>query len=156
MEVQSHESRHRKAAFYMAGGTIITARIEDQGLIDRLKRAGDEARNRAKPFVREASLAGVNAIKGEMPIDEGRARASWGMWTPGDLRGDVEDAKQGDAIFTVSGDGMTVIQGTNVPYVEELNNGSSNQAPAGFIDRVAERMGDALMRKVAEMLDGVI
>jgi HK97 gp10 family phage protein len=137
-------------------GLNITAKIEDDGLMERFREAGDEAKEAAKPIVKEVALAGVKAVKSEMPVDTGRARASWGIWTPGDIRESSSDQKQGDAVFTVSGDGLTVTQGTNVGYVEQLDKGTSEQAPAGFIDRVAERMGNALMEKISQMLDDIL
>lgn len=138
------------------GGVTITARIDDDGLINRLKHADDATRARVKPLPREVSLIGVKRIKMDMPVDTGRARASWGVWTPGDAKADDTDAKESDAVFSVSGDGLTVIQGTNVPYVEELEKGSSQQAPAGFIEAAANAMADALMKRVSDILDGVI
>lgn len=139
-----------------AGGVTITAKIDDNGLIDRFKRADIETKARIKPLPREVSLIGVRRIKMDMPVDTGRARASWGIWTPGDAKAEDSNAKQSDAVFSVSGDGLTVTQGTNVSYVEELEKGSSQQAPAGFIEAAANAMADALMKKVSDILDGVI
>ncbi len=140
----------------MAGGVTITARIDDDGLLRRLAKAEDETRAKAKPLLREVALIGVKRIKMDMPVDTGRARASWGVWTPGDAKAEDAGAKESDAVFQISGDGLTATQGTNVEYVEELEKGSSQQAPAGFIEAASNAMADALMKRISDMLDGVI
>lgn len=140
----------------MAGGVTIQTTIEDNGLLARLAAAPDVAKDKAKDILRTVALAGVKRVKQDMPVDTGRARASWGVWTPGDVHDDKSGAKEGDAVFQVSGDGQTVTQGTNVPYVEELEKGSSTQAPAGFIEKASEDMANALMSAIDKMLDEVI
>lgn len=91
----------------------------------------------AKARVREAALDGVRQIKILMPVDTGRARAEWG----------VEEA---GGVFEVSADHLSVTQGTTLDYVPRLNEGWSQQAPAGFID--AE--GDNMLELLDELLDG--
>lgn len=91
----------------------------------------------ARKAVREVSFAVEKRVKIEMPVDEGRARASWGHWTPGDLALGKQsgDASAGDAKWVSADGGLTIEQGSNVPYIEALNAGHSRQAAAGFIDR---------------------
>lgn len=85
------------------------------------------------------------------PIDLGWASANWfiniGAPTSGN-GGNVDDAgaqvsareaQQGATVarFVTSYDyttGQSVHIGNNVPYINRLNNGWSNQAPAGFVD----------------------
>lgn len=73
--------------------------------------------------VREASMQVLARVKREMPVDTGAARARWGnVWR--ELDG-----------------GMTIEQGAALDpfeYIERLNEGSSSQAPAGFLDTAAE------------------
>ena len=107
-------------------------------------------------IVKSSSFAVEKNIKQEMPVgDTGRARASWGHWTsqnlrggtkkavnatPGSLSGALRKANAGlpssaDSIWRESADGLSITQGSNVVYIERLNQGHSRQAPAGFIDR---------------------
>ena len=106
----------------------------------------------AKKTLRAVSLACERGVKDEMPVDTGRARASWGHWTPGDLRGRNADASPADAVWTEQDGGFTVEQGSNVPYIEALNDGHSTQAPAGFLDRREERAEQELNRELEGLL----
>lgn len=73
--------------------------------------------------VKKASLAVERAIKQTMPVDTGRARASWGHGR--------------ESIWQSDNGGLSITQGSNVPYIVFLNAGHSTQAPNGFIDRAA-------------------
>lgn len=92
-----------------------------------------------KADVRAVSLAAERSVKSQMPVDTGRARASWGHWTPGDLVRLNANAAPGDAAWQEDAGGLAIEQGSNVEYVDYLNAGHSRQAPAGFIDLVEER-----------------
>ena len=59
-------------------------------------------------------------IKIQMPVDTGAARRSWG--NPGH-----------GGIWELDKDKLTNTQG-GLDYIEKLNQGSSKQAPAGFLD----------------------
>jgi hypothetical protein len=116
-------------------------------------RAGARAQPMARKSVRETSFAVERRIKNEMPIDEGRARASWGHWTPGDLVGSTPEATRADAHWSESDNGLTTTQGSNVPYIVGLNEGHSKQAPAGFIDRAVEAGQRALIQAIAQIVE---
>lgn len=94
-------------------------------------------KEQAKAAVKGASFAVEKKVKVEMPVDTGRARASWGHWDGSLLKRANADSKAGDAVWMVEDDGLTIVQGSNVDYIEDLNSGSSKQAPAGFLDRAA-------------------
>ena len=81
----------------------------------------------------------IREIKIDMPVDTGRARASWGAWSATDIVMSNPEAKAADAVHTENEQALEITQGTNVPYVVYLNAGHSQQAPAGFIDRAVER-----------------
>lgn len=115
------------------------------------RRTPTVTRAQAKQAVREASFAVEKRIKLEMPVDTGRARASWGHWT-GDLVRPAPEAGPGDAVFEVEDDGLTIVQGSNVPYIEMLNNGHSRQAPAGFLDK-AQLVGQVELEKEVGLID---
>lgn len=105
-------------------------------------------REQAKMAVKGVSFAVEKKVKIGMPVDTGRARASWGHWNSSDLKRANPDASAGDAIWREEDDGLTIVQGSNVEYIEDLNSGSSRQAPAGFIDRAANMGGIQLEVKL--------
>ena len=79
---------------------------------------------RARQAVKRVSFALEKRVKQEMPVDTGRARASWGHG----------GKQEGDSVWIEMDGGLVIVQGSNVPYIEALNSGHSQQAPAGFID----------------------
>lgn len=109
-------------------------------------------RKAVEQTVRAASFAVERRVKSEMPVDTGRARASWGHWTPADVKSWWANVSAGDVIWREEDGGLTIVQGTNVPYVEYLNNGHSRQAPAGFIDR-AQLTGQLELEKALGLVD---
>lgn len=121
-------------------------------LVAVVRRAPTVTREQAKVAVREASMAVEKRVKIEMPVDTGRARASWGHWNAGDMFSPNKDAKAGDAHWQEEDDGLTIVQGSNVPYIEMLNNGHSRQAPAGFLDK-AQLVGQVELEKEVGLID---
>ena len=110
-----------------------------------------------KRRLREVSFSVERSIKqhGEaysMPRRTGRAAASWGHWAPGLLRADAKGASPGDAVWEEKDNGLTIVQGSNVPYIENLNAGHSKQAPAGFLDRAEEHAMRLLDKYINEIM----
>lgn len=123
---------------------------------------------RVKLRVRQVSLAAERRIKSGppdgMPVDTGRARASWGHYTPSMLRMRTlttsEGEKERHSLAAISGNesmhtdahwkeldnGLMIEQGSNVEYVDALNDGHSSQSPRGFIDRAEEAANQELDR----------
>ncbi len=91
----------------------------------------------ARAAAKGASFAVEKRIKIDMPVDTGRARASWGHWTSADMKKTNADVRSNDSIWRVEDGGLSIVQGSNVDYIEDLNSGSSRQAAAGFLDRAA-------------------
>ena len=90
------------------------------------------------------SLRTVARVKRDMPVDTGRARASWG--------GRGEEMEPGDAVWSEEDNGLTVVQGSNVEYVVYLNQGHSQQRGAGLIDAAAADADEELNRRVNDGL----
>jgi hypothetical protein len=97
--------------------------------------------------LRESNQVSIRHIKANMPVDIGRARASWGQWTPQDLRpANAQDAR-GRRQLAAAGPYDThhaenraelwIEQGSNLPYVHLLNAGWSKQHAGGFVDEGA-------------------
>jgi hypothetical protein len=103
--------------------------------------------------VRTVSFWLERQVKIEMPVDTGRARASWGHWTIGNLRRGAKGASRLDAFYKEEPEQFEITQGSNVEYVGELEKGRSPQAPAGFIDNLAEQAQDELNRLVDNLVD---
>lgn len=79
------------------------------------------------------------------PVDTGWARANWvpSIGTPvGGPVGDDQnistaDQERGTAevfAYAATGDGQPIFISNNVPYIQALNDGHSQKAPAGFVD----------------------
>jgi hypothetical protein len=130
----------------------IVSRVDDGGLIAALQSAPQRTKERAAKTVKSVSFAVEKRIKNEMPVDSGRARASWGHWTPSDIVKPNSEASKTDTIWKEKNDGLTIIQGTNVPYVLELNQGSSTKAPRAFIDKAADSGAEELKAQLNKML----
>lgn len=85
--------------------------------------------NEAIAVVRETSEDVQVDIQSVMPVDTGWAQMRWGEPLYG-------------GIWRIDTDQLGITQGSSVEpyeYIEKLNEGSSLQAPAGFIDTAAER-----------------
>jgi hypothetical protein len=78
------------------------------------------------------------------PVDTGHARINWTPTVAAPARGEIEGADPSSAVDPVvalgpasPGDIMFITN--NVPYIRRLNEGSSPQAPAGFVEKAVER-----------------
>lgn len=142
-------------------GIILDVTFDDKELLAALERAPDEVYERGWEIVRERSFAVERQVKDDMPVDTGRARASWGHWSPDRLvqragGGTDPAAKAEDAVFKEDPRNLSVTQGTNVPYVTDLNAGSSTQMSAGFIDRAAEHHAAEMEKDLGNLVEGLI
>lgn len=108
--------------------------------LERCQTVIRKERRRIWRDMRKVSFALERGIKDEMPKDTGAATAGWGHWSAGDIRRVSSDSDwgPGDAIYREDETNLEIEQGTNREYVEQLNEGHSQQAPAGFIDRRCE------------------
>ena len=104
----------------------------------------DLANREAVNGVLDESQALMSDVEMMMPQDTGWASRRWGNPTE-------------YGIWEVSDDGLAIEQGSDLSeigmyeYITRLNEGSSMQAPAGFIDSAAERAGDKLEARLDEI-----
>ena len=94
-------------------------------------------------------MAGIQAysdVSLSTPVDTGRARYSWycsvsaidytetppGQW--------VLDPTRAAKAFASSKPGQSLFIANSTPYIEYLNQGSSRQAPARFVETTVERV----------------
>ena len=113
-----------------------------------MKGSDERMRAHARKAVRKVALSTEKRVKQEMPVDTGRARASWGRWSGGTNN---PEASEADSIWRTEDDGLTNVQGSNVPYIGALNDGHSQKAPAGFIDAAAEVAAEVLNEELAKI-----
>lgn len=96
--------------------------------------------------VEAASEALQEDVAGAMPVRTGWAQSRWG------------DVAVPGGVWEVRDNGLTIEQGSDLKqqldlyeYIIRLNEGSSRQAPAGFIDAAAERAADSLDKRLDEI-----
>ena len=88
----------------------------------------------------------LNGVSVATPVDQGRARANWmvGVKTP-DLSVSEStnfNATLSEGISKINGSGRdisTFYINNTLPYIVPLNEGSSTQAPAKFVETVLKR-----------------
>ena len=77
------------------------------------------------------------------PVDTGHARANWvpsiGEPSRGEQSSAAAQVSGQAAVATATQIDQPVYVSNNVPYIQKLNEGSSTQAPAGFIQRAVQR-----------------
>lgn len=108
-------------------------------------------------ITRVATLELFSGIVKLTPVDTGRARGNWLTGVHRPVTGETErlDKTGRSAIAEISentpaGAGQVTYLSNNLPYIEDLERGSSKQAPEGMVrknmDRV-QKMVDAAIRK---------
>lgn len=89
---------------------------------------------RVEKQVRATALDLLGTLKVRTPVDTGRARANWHL----DIGSPSVQliAPGGDPTPSFAGYSIekTVFISNNVPYIRRLNEGHSQQAPAGFVE----------------------
>lgn len=93
----------------------------------------------------------------ETPVDTGWASNNWMLTigtysdTPGGIRTDYSPAQMQSGLSSLLSwnvnKGIIYIT-NNVPYITSLNEGTSTQAPSGYIDKIIQRRVDSYNNKV--------
>jgi len=111
--------------------------------------------------VRAVALVVDAELVRRTPVDTGRARANWlpSLNTPDTRVLDGPGGSKKGKSFVPSRDTTaeavtqqykltdTIYISNNLPYIQELNNGSSQQAPAGFVDSALAKGKRAVKKK---------
>lgn len=91
-------------------------------------------------ITRAATLDFFSGTIKSTPVDTGRARGNWqtSVGTPADGTLERDDPGGSAAIAEVTaktpnGAGQETFMSNNLPYIESLENGNSQQAPAGMV-----------------------
>jgi hypothetical protein len=106
--------------------------------------AGVVMRDKVWQAIVDVAEAAREDIKRNMPVDYGDAQGRWGnpQWRMLNPR---YQGAAGQGIWREDVRNLTHTQGAELSpfeYIERLNEGSSQQAPAGFIDAAVERAID--------------
>lgn len=119
-----------------------------EGFSKRIKIRAARVEANTNVLVRKCALLVDTAVVMQTPVDTGRARANWqvsigGEEGPGGVLpapaspgAGAEEAlgKGRSAIMQYQGSGTIHIT-NNLPYIKRLDEGSSKQAPAGFVEK---------------------
>ncbi len=119
-------------------------------LMEDARQLTPRQRQRAWRALRETTMETIRGVKVMMPVDTGRARASWGLWTSTDIRAANSEATEADTVLRLDESQLVTVQGSNVPYIGSLNDGHSQKAPAGFLDLAEEAAEQMLQQRLAE------
>lgn len=124
-----------------------------------MRARGDKIPERADQIVREIALAADRTLVLATPVDTGRARANWQATLGAPATGvvDGEPGKRGSVAQATTqaaaviggykgGPGAAIFLTNNLPYIVPLNNGTSKQQPAGFVERALDTVERAARR----------
>lgn len=117
----------------------------------RMEFRADELGDNVDKLIRKIGIVADQAIVFATPVDKGVARSNWVVsldrafegtipaYAPGEGLGVGEAAnaqaaiQQALAVIASRRPGQSIVIANNLPYIEPLNQGSSRQAPAGFV-----------------------
>lgn len=89
-----------------------------------------------RDVVEKVAFDSHSKISKRTPVDTGRARASWMVTEGAPSDAVAEEGSHSKAVkapdIQITGERVVYIT-NNLPYIEELENGSSKQAPAGMV-----------------------
>ena len=121
--------------------------------VDRIRKRADNVAPAVDTGMRRIALAVNQTLVLATPVDTGRARANWRVSIDREVAGEVGHTspqvtlnENKATIERYKGPAPIIVQ-NNVPYIGALNNGSSAQAPAGFVQK-AIQTGVAAARRV--------
>jgi len=132
-------------------------------LDERMRIAAEKVTRGVEKLVADVSAEIGREVVIQTPVDTGHARANWrpALNAPALVpvtRADKTGAGTIARIKVVSAQfkaGDTVYLTNNVPYIEKLNEGSSPQAPPGYIqDAVKDAVVSVIRRNAAGFIDG--
>lgn len=123
----------------------------------RIRIRGRQVQDGTDRIVRKIALIADRELVLETPVDTGRARSNWRVslgapitdeqepYSPGEKLGQGETANaaaaiaQGQDAIGRRRSGQDIYISNNVKYIGALNDGTSAQAPAGFVETAVKR-----------------
>lgn len=122
-----------------------------RGFSKRIEKLGIDIEKNADTLVRKVAITVASSVVLATPVDTGRARANWrtnlgsaergvrepfaagkkGTTGSQNIAGVVSETQ--NVVAGYKGEGSVFIS-NNLPYIGPLNTGTSDQAPAGFVE----------------------
>ncbi|MEH6565561.1 MAG: HK97 gp10 family phage protein [Halopseudomonas sp.] len=125
------------------------------GDIGKFARDTQEAHDK---ITRAATLELFSSVVKATPVDSGRARGNWQTSVGTPIEGEIERLDQGGTAAiaevqakTPPGAGQETFMTNNLPYIDSLENGSSQQAPAGMVRRNVARVQRIVNAAIAKV-----
>ena len=130
----------------------------------RMRELGRRVETNSPRLVRRTALAIDQAVVLGTPVDTGTARSNWQVEIGGPVTETREAAVPGqggssaaanaqaaieqgrEVIDTYRGEGQEIYISNPLPYIGRLNDGSSAQAPAGFVEQSVQTGVDVVTR----------
>lgn len=127
----------------------------------RMTLRGRKVAKGADDLTRQVAIAADQAVVSSTPVDTGRARSNW-IASIGAPSSDVIEAhapgkdgsteaentqaatNQAEAVISGYRAGEEIHISNNLPYIQALNDGSSAQAPANFIETAVQEAAHAV------------
>ena len=103
-------------------------------------------------IVRAVTLSLFNGIIRDTAVDTGRARGNWQTTVGAPASGEIDRVGASAAIAeieakTPQGGGQTTYMANDLPYIADLEKGSSKQSPDGMVRRNMDRIERNLARE---------
>jgi len=142
-----------------------------QAFSRRITVLASEVEKNADAVVRKVALVADQAVVMATPVDTGRARSNWlvglgtarqdvvGSHVPG-LKGATGEANTqesiliGRATIKQRRPGQDIHITNNLDYIEDLNHGTSKQAPANFVEAAVAEAAEAVRN--SRLLEGPV
>lgn len=122
---------------------------------DDVRRFAVKAGESSDGIVRAVTLSLFNGIIRDTPVDTGRARGNWQTTVGQPASGEIDRLGASAAIAEVEaktppGAGQETYLANDLPYIEELEKGSSKQSPEGMVRRNIDRIERNLKRAIRD------
>lgn len=143
-------------------------------LSKRMKNASQAVRSNADKLVMEVAATVLENVVSDTPVDTGRARSNWIVklgssatetrppFVPGEKGSTGDDniiaaLAMGEPTLEAYRSGQAIHITNNLDYIGELNDGSSNQAPPGYVQdavlealSVVQRAGFSILHNIKD------
>jgi hypothetical protein len=132
----------------------------------RIRLRGRQSEEGINRIVREVALVADREVVMQTPVDTGRARSNWLLSLGGPSGAEIAAYAEGKKGSTSGANSRAAMEqaktavaarqpeqdiyiSNNLPYIGLLNDGSSAQAPAGFVQAAVKRAASAVrLRRV--------
>lgn len=116
-------------------------------------RIGEQLRKEIAHVIKMLALEIVRELKRGTPVDTGHARRNWiaSLGEPNEFEAVSDAAAEAGIAAVISytlANGAIWISNV-VPYIERLNNGTSTQAPSGFVEIAIDRAMSTVQSKLS-------